>query len=825
MKPHSVLRFEVIEIVWHWVQAVPYLVLIVTGMLMLAQRFLGAEWVPHASLSLLHRAAGLVLIGLLAVTLVVAMATGWSRHLRRTLRDAFVWRWHDIVWLVKVPLHALLPRVGLPPSGRLNPGQKLHTLVIATVVPGFVATGLAIVLVPSALGPWMIHAALLVPAGVYLGLHLFLTIVNPPTRQGLGGMFFGHVSAEYAAAHHPLWVGQAESAAVRHSLVSRGVLVGVVVALGAALAAGVWLYGPGRLMQRAEDVWSRGGMEVFQPGALCASHARHPGAGRCFACHRLFGPAPSEACLACHEEIQQAASGRSGVHGKLAGECRMCHADHAGEGADIRTFDREAFNHKRARYPLDGKHQDLPCDACHLQPADGPAAQRMRYMDLPFAACTDCHADPHGNPKATDCVRCHTFQGWKGRQVLFDHARDSRYPLTGKHAEAPCAACHRRAAAGVAATERPFRLYDIGAECADCHKDPHAPTLGADCRRCHTENAWRGRDNLGFDHNRDSRFRLIGKHAAESCSKCHVPKPGEGPASAAFKGLDTRCEACHPNPHPKGLEGDCTRCHTESGWLGRHLVFDHTRDSKYPLTGGHAGVACTKCHVSQDQRLAGARLSGTNTRCAACHKDPHAGQFEKTCEQCHGVEGWKGSPVKFSHNRDSAFAIDAVHAGLACDACHPAGKAVAYRPRPKTCEGCHTRADEAVRGTAAAPPSPDLHAGRVACTECHPASTPRRSLGDYVADCSRCHNPRYAGLLYDWAKSLHDREGRAAAILEGLRSRNDPRAADLARRIAEARAVGLHNVQLARRLWDEAIGTPTEESGAGRNPPALGARP
>ena len=71
-----------------------------------------------------------------------------------------------------------------------------------------------------------------VPAGVYLGLHLFLTIANPPTRESLDGMLSGHVSAEYAAVHHPLWVGQAESTAVRHSLVSRGVLVGAVVALG-----------------------------------------------------------------------------------------------------------------------------------------------------------------------------------------------------------------------------------------------------------------------------------------------------------------------------------------------------------------------------------------------------------------------------------------------------------------------------------------------------------------------------------------------------------------------------------------------------------------
>jgi len=512
------------------------------------------------------------------------------------------------------------------------------------------------------------------------------------------------------------------------------VLVGTAAAIVAAAGVAAWQYGPDKLQARVAALRQSGGWDLLRPGDLIAAHAEKLGNGQCLACHRMFAQATSEACLPCHEDIRRAAAERSGFHGKLTGECRTCHADHLGADADILALDRETFNHTLTRFTRNGKHADTACDKCHKRPATASAPAHMQFVGLPFSACTDCHANPHGSAKAADCTRCHTLDGWKGR-------------------------------------------------------------------------------NLFFDHNRDTKFQLIGKHPRVRCSKCHAAKEG---GVTIFTGASAKCDKCHKNPHPDALGDDCTRCHVPLGWRGRYLLFDHNRDSKYRLTGGHAGVDCAKCHVPAGKRLASARMTGLDTRCAACHKDPHAGQFEKTCEQCHGVEGWKGTPVKFSHDRDAAFKIDATHRSLACDACHARGKAVTYRPLPKTCEGCHKRADAALWGTAAQPPEPDAHAGRMMCTECHPPNAPARSLGDYATDCSNCHEPRYEGLLYDWAKSLHEREARAAAMIESLSARNDPRAADVARRIAEARAVGLHNVQLARRLWDELLSPPSGKPGAER---------
>jgi len=418
VKPATVRRFASIEIAWHWVQAVPYLVLVVTGTIILAERALGQEWLSQATLSWLHRGAGLALAALLGGTLAVALLTGHARRLGETLRDALSWRLRDIVWLVKVPLHALAPSIRLPPAGRLNPGQKLHTLAVVMLVALFIVTGVLVMAMPGALGPRLVHAALFVPAAAYLSVHLFLSLVNPPTRRGLGGIFFGHVSSEYAAAHHPLWVGEPDPEAARHALVSRLALVGGVAVLAAGAGLAVWLYGPGKLTGRAAVVWASNGWEVLKPGELTPDHACLLGASGCLGCHRLFEKTPSEGCLECHEKIGQALAERLGFHGTLTGPCRTCHTEHQGTEADLRPLDRHAFDHALARYPLEGEHQKVACNACHLEPGEGPAAARTHYIGLDFESCTDCHEDPHKKPpKQGACSFCHTTRSWQERKA------------------------------------------------------------------------------------------------------------------------------------------------------------------------------------------------------------------------------------------------------------------------------------------------------------------------------------------------------------------------------------------------------------------------
>jgi hypothetical protein len=93
--------------------------------------------------------------------------------------------------------------------------------------------------------------------------------------------------------------------------------------------------------------------------------------------------------------------------------------------------------------------------------------------------------------------------------------------------------------------------------------------------------------------------------------------------------------------------------------------------------------------------------------CAACHADPHGGQFAHrkdagACEACHGTRAFV--PVSgFDHAKDAGYKLDGAHAKVACAACHTATVAadgrsiVRYQGTPTTCVACHATGTEGGR--------------------------------------------------------------------------------------------------------------------------------
>src|SRR5262249_14122271 len=148
--------------------------------------------------------------------------------------------------------------------------------------------------------------------------------------------------------------------------------------------------------------------------------------------------------------------------------------------------------------------------------------------------------------------------------LKFDHGKDSRFPLTGKHAEVGCAACHRpvtqRTGAGAAATTITFvRWKPLDVTCASCHADYHqgqfllttditrdqpAPA-GRDCGSCHKTT--RFRDTLfAHDDPKFTSYPLEGKHAAVKCGRCHRPvRVGPDVVTVRYRPMPRACEECH----------------------------------------------------------------------------------------------------------------------------------------------------------------------------------------------------------------------------------------------------------------------------------------
>ncbi len=138
-------------------------------------------------------------------------------------------------------------------------------------------------------------------------------------------------------------------------------------------------------------------------------------------------------------------------------DCASCH--------DVTAWKSVAFNHDSTRYPLRGAHANLACDKCHTAAVAGLPA---RFVGLGLTcSASGCHRDPHGGqfadrPRGSTCTTCHTEAAWA--TLVFDHQRDTDYPLDGAHRNLKCVACHKPAGDPPVVRYRP-----LPHRCEDCH--------------------------------------------------------------------------------------------------------------------------------------------------------------------------------------------------------------------------------------------------------------------------------------------------------------------------------------------------------------------
>ena len=176
----SVRRFTTVEIIYHTIQLVLYLILFVSGGMILLQRLFEIEIVGLAVPAKIHRVTGFCIDCFYRPDYCYQHIFKNFRPLWETFLDAFKWLYSDIIWLIKMLSHTFDSRVKLPPSGRFNPGQKLHLLVIYLLLLVYASTGL--IMMFCAWSSWTMGGAydLFCSVGIVFSLHLFLSIINPP---------------------------------------------------------------------------------------------------------------------------------------------------------------------------------------------------------------------------------------------------------------------------------------------------------------------------------------------------------------------------------------------------------------------------------------------------------------------------------------------------------------------------------------------------------------------------------------------------------------------------------------------------------------------
>lgn len=402
----------------------------------------------------------------------------------------------------------------------------------------------------------------------------------------------------------------------------------------------------------------------------------------CKLCHadKTYKNAPLT-CNGCHRKDDQ----DKGHKGRYGTKCESCHND--------KSWKETIFDHDRdTHYTLKGKHRQTACNSCHL-PEKGPL-----YQQNLSTRCVACHRKDdqdkgHRGGLGDKCENCHNERGWKTTE--FDHDK-TEFPLRDKHKDAKCESCHTGGVSG------PKAKLKLEKTCVACHrkdddKTGHKGRYGDKCDTCHTAKGWR---TTIFDHDRDTKYALKGKHAQTRCDACHVPAMG----NLYQHKWDTACIACHrkDDKHKGQLGNRCESCHDEKRWQG--VPYDHNK-SRFPLTGSHARAECKKCHLSP-------AFHDAPKTCSGCHEkdDKHKGRFGPKCESCHYTGTWKS--WDFDHGK-TRFPLDGGHKKVACYDCHREPLDSANKPG-RTCVSCHIK--------------DDVHDGGFGaqCERCHVTSDWRR---------------------------------------------------------------------------------------------------
>jgi formate dehydrogenase subunit gamma len=188
-------RFSRTERALHWAHAAAFLVMLGSGLVL---------YLPALSEAVSNRplvkAVHLDTAIAWGAALVLVIAFGDRKGLRRTLREIDVFDADDRRWLR-----------GLPAAqGRFNAGQKVNGILTAAFALLFAVTGVLLWYGERDTrfrlgGTIAVHDALTIASLVLFLGHLYFAVLHPHTRHALRGITLGDVDEQWARRHHAKW--------------------------------------------------------------------------------------------------------------------------------------------------------------------------------------------------------------------------------------------------------------------------------------------------------------------------------------------------------------------------------------------------------------------------------------------------------------------------------------------------------------------------------------------------------------------------------------------------------------------------------------------
>ncbi|HET6142789.1 MAG TPA: hypothetical protein VFE02_04725 [Candidatus Acidoferrales bacterium] len=482
----------------------------------------------------------------------------------------------------------------------------------------------------------------------------------------------------------------------------------------------------------------------------------------------------STACSTCHMSDWLGTTNpkhQSAGSEFAASNCTSCHA--------FDTWQNAKFDHSSTGFLLTNGHANVACALCHvnnnynLATAPTDCGNSGCHLTTWQTTTNPVHPSAGAAFAVANCTTCHTTVSWT--TATFDH-NTTGFPLTAGHANVTCAACH---------INNNYNLTIAPTDCGNsqCHlttwqqtNNPVHSTSGtaftaANCSTCHNTTSW---STAIFNHSTTG-FTLTGTHMSPTptpCTSCHV--------NNNYTLNSTDCYGCHsaafqstttiggnvPNHVTAGFPttaAACSTCHPITTWAAG--VFDHNATG-FPLTNGHAGVACALCHINNNYALAIAPTDCGNSGCHLTtwqqtnnpvHSSAGAAFAATNCSTCHTTKGWDAA--SFDHSV-TGFTLTGTHVSptpTPCTSCHVNNN---YTLNSTDCYGCHSAAFQSTTTIGGNVPN-HVTAGfpttAAACSTCHPITTWAAGVFDHNATgfpltnghagvaCALCHiNNNYA---------------------------------------------------------------------------------
>ncbi|MGK0300271.1 MAG: hypothetical protein ACI89X_001139 [Planctomycetota bacterium] len=540
--------------------------------------------------------------------------------------------------------------------------------------------------------------------------------------------------------------------------------------------------------KRLDSVFAgpKGGVNTFPlPPSGDFDHADH--------INTSVGAKQELVCTACHTDIRTAGATEVGTGIIPTDGCKTCHISDEDRTAvqpkppinttalqplwSLGTFahsDHFGFlppgGERKDKIASDQAYTDIKgqqCAACHVY---APEVAGLSARDFPFGDKTSKHT-------YSDCVKCHTVEGWQTGEQKDSTEMPPLHSSNGGTGWRDCAACHELGKPDMAGlrpkesvqrwTERTFVFQGqthphITSKGIDYGKGRDVKSLQKECNECHRAVVPELPTRLiekAFTH----KTHLSAEPTKEDCAQCHE-SAGKAANSLALAGDDfltyslKSCATCHwggdvtvqlePKAKPKNIEvvafphgrhvqagQSCTECHESAG------------DGRNMLTKP-AALACNQCHKHEvvpgivplkrpPERL----LTNEVASCIRCHHE------DKDGAQVASVPPVKGTPAAASDDR--YLATQTVFAGFVQSQFHPAGS---------ECTECHTREDKDGKFAAIRVPTGNRHLYASVNLGVHADVGGLGKSTTEAKDCLRCHWTAVSG----WDPTVSSSAGKEA---------------------------------------------------------------